>query len=276
MPTTGALPAQASFADSTADKDRRMNRFLLPAILLSSFIYGCAFPPHRELKAARAAFAEAHAGGAAELASARYRTAREALDTGEALMANCAYRQARKTLPYAEDLALQAAEAARVERKRRDDEERRIQGKLLGLKERLREENQTQLIPSPTAPKPSRPELSKTKIKSTTKKKASTENEGTGKSPSTPALPSSYTVIASETLWIIAAKKEIYQDPLLWPLLYRANRDQIKDPRQVDAGQTLNIPRNQSPSELAETRNLAQKSDIFPLAPPMKNSFAPP
>jgi nucleoid-associated protein YgaU len=31
-------------------------------------------------------------------------------------------------------------------------------------------------------------------------------------------------------------------DPTLWPLLYRANRDQIKDPSLLYPGQRLTIP----------------------------------
>ena len=40
-----------------------------------------------------------------------------------------------------------------------------------------------------------------------------------------------YRVGAGETLWTIAAQQGIYGDPLLWPLIYQANRDQIRDPK---------------------------------------------
>ena len=73
----------------------------------------------------------------------------------------------------------------------------------------------------------------------------------------------SYTVSEGELLWSIAKRPDIYGDPLLWPLLYQANRDQIKDPRQIYAGQTLTIPRNVSEEERERARNLAKKSDIF-------------
>ena len=117
-----------------------MSRFLLSALLLIFFGHGCASPPHRELETVRAALAEARSLGADELAPARYRTAREVLENSEAFMAEGQYRQARETLPYAEGLARQATKAARIEWKRRDTEDRRIQGQLQGLKERLREE----------------------------------------------------------------------------------------------------------------------------------------
>jgi LysM repeat protein len=43
-----------------------------------------------------------------------------------------------------------------------------------------------------------------------------------------------------ETLWAIA--KMTVGDPTLWPALYLANRDQIKDPALVYPGQQLAIP----------------------------------
>jgi len=53
-----------------------------------------------------------------------------------------------------------------------------------------------------------------------------------------------YTVRRGETLPQIAARSEIYNDASLWPLIYRANRDQIRDPKQLWPGQVLKIPRN--------------------------------
>ena len=72
-----------------------------------------------------------------------------------------------------------------------------------------------------------------------------------------------YTVSEGELLWTIAKRADVYGDPLLWPLLYQANRDQIKDPRKIYPGQTLTIPRNVSEEEREKARNLAKKSDIF-------------
>ncbi len=73
----------------------------------------------------------------------------------------------------------------------------------------------------------------------------------------------SYIVSDGELLWIIAKRPDVYGDPFLWPLLYQANRDQIKDPRKIYAGQTLTIPRNVSEEERQKARNLAKKSNFF-------------
>lgn len=74
-----------------------------------------------------------------------------------------------------------------------------------------------------------------------------------------------YTVQEGDSLWGIAARNDVYGDPLLWLLLYQGNRDQIKDPRQVYAGQTLTINRNVSDTEREEARNRAKASGIFPI-----------
>lgn len=54
-------------------------------------------------------------------------------------------------------------------------------------------------------------------------------------------LPEYHKVKKGETLEIIA--KEIYGDPEKWILIYRANKDKIKDANIVHPGQILSIPK---------------------------------
>lgn len=61
-----------------------------------------------------------------------------------------------------------------------------------------------------------------------------------------------------ETLWAIAATT--IGDATLWPALYRANRDQIKNPTLVYPGQRLTIPAI-DPSTRAELRREARALD---------------
>lgn len=61
--------------------------------------------------------------------------------------------------------------------------------------------------------------------------------------------PPFYTVRRGETLPQIAARNEIYNDASLWPIIYRANRDQIRDPKRLWPGQVLRIPRHFSRDE---------------------------
>jgi len=72
-----------------------------------------------------------------------------------------------------------------------------------------------------------------------------------------PPLLNSYTVKRGETLPQISAQPGVYGDVLLWPLLYRANRDQIRNPRQLWPGQVLRIPRNLSRDDIQEARRYA-------------------
>ena len=50
-------------------------------------------------------------------------------------------------------------------------------------------------------------------------------------------------VVKGECLWWIAEYKGIYGDPFKWPVIYKANRHQIKDPDLIYPGQELIIPR---------------------------------
>ena len=98
-------------------------------------------------------------------------------------------------------------------------------------------------------------------------------SDHTDPTPDAPEEPTycsytSYEVGEGETLWTIANQSVVYGDSLLWPLLYQANRDQIKDPRQVYPGQILNIRRDLSAQDIEDARKRALESDIFPVPKP--------
>jgi len=87
----------------------------------------------------------------------------------------------------------------------------------------------------------------------------------------------SYTVMGGDNLWNISGKSAIYSDPYQWPLIYKANRSQIKDPDLIFPGQTFDIDRNASSAEIdaaidhARTRGAwsvgdAEQSDLDYLA----------
>ena len=72
----------------------------------------------------------------------------------------------------------------------------------------------------------------------------------------------SYSVRRGETLPQIAARPEIYNDTALWPIIYRANRDQVRDPYQLWPGQILKIPRGFSKDEAVEARRQSYRRGI--------------
>lgn len=74
-----------------------------------------------------------------------------------------------------------------------------------------------------------------------------------------PPQPTSHTVRRGETLPQISARTEIYNDSSLWPLIYRANRDQIRDPKQLWPGQVLKIPRHFSREEAIEAKRFSAR-----------------
>jgi len=68
----------------------------------------------------------------------------------------------------------------------------------------------------------------------------------------------SYTVVRGDNLWNISGKSSIYGDPYQWPLIFKANRGQIKDPDLIIPGQNFDIDRNASSSEIDAAINHAR------------------
>lgn len=87
------------------------------------------------------------------------------------------------------------------------------------------------------------------------------EIKSQGKADVLEVYPTIYVVKRNETLPSIAARHEIYNDSFMWPLIYKANRDQIKDPKAVYVGQDLKIPRDISMEEIIAARREAGAPD---------------
>ncbi|RII27822.1 MAG: peptidoglycan-binding protein [Geobacter sp.] len=75
-------------------------------------------------------------------------------------------------------------------------------------------------------------------------------------------LPAYHTVKRGESLPQIASRQDVYNEANLWPLIYRANRDQISDTRHIWPGQVLRIPRNVSREDIQEARRFAQTKPL--------------
>ncbi|MCD5401386.1 LysM peptidoglycan-binding domain-containing protein, partial [candidate division NPL-UPA2 bacterium] len=56
-------------------------------------------------------------------------------------------------------------------------------------------------------------------------------------------LAITHTVVKGETLWDIAGYEHIYGDPLMWRVIFEANRDILDHPDALRPGQVLVIPR---------------------------------
>ena len=53
-------------------------------------------------------------------------------------------------------------------------------------------------------------------------------------------------MVRGDSLWGISGMSEIYGNPYQWPLIYKANRDKIKDADLIYPGQQFDIDRNAS------------------------------
>ncbi len=71
-------------------------------------------------------------------------------------------------------------------------------------------------------------------------------------------LVDNYTVVRGDNLWNISGKSEVYSDPYQWPLIFKANRSQIKDPDLIFPGQNFAIDRNASSAEIDAAVNHAR------------------
>ncbi|MBE9559376.1 MAG: LysM peptidoglycan-binding domain-containing protein [Proteobacteria bacterium] len=76
---------------------------------------------------------------------------------------------------------------------------------------------------------------------------------------------SSYSVVRGDNLWNISGKDEVYADPYQWPLIYKTNRDKIKDADLIMPGQVLDIDQNASASEIDAAVNHAKTRGAWSL-----------
>jgi len=74
-----------------------------------------------------------------------------------------------------------------------------------------------------------------------------------------------YTVMAGDSLWAISGKSEVYGNPYQWPLIYKANRDKIKDADLIYPGQEFDIDQSASASDIDAAVNHAKTRGAWSL-----------
>jgi nucleoid-associated protein YgaU len=75
----------------------------------------------------------------------------------------------------------------------------------------------------------------------------------------------SYSVVRGDNLWNISGKEEVYANPYQWPLIYKTNRDKIKDADLIYPGQVFDIDQNASASEIDAAVNHAKTRGAWSL-----------
>jgi hypothetical protein len=61
----------------------------------------------------------------------------------------------------------------------------------------------------------------------------------------------SYNVVRGDHLWGISAKPTIYGNPYQWPLIFKANRDRIKDADVIEPGQVFSIDKSPAGADVS-------------------------
>jgi nucleoid-associated protein YgaU len=79
---------------------------------------------------------------------------------------------------------------------------------------------------------------------------------------------SNYSVVRGDNLWDISGKDSVYANSYQWPLIYKTNRNKIKDADLIYPGQVFDIDQNASASEIdaavrhAKTRGAWSVGDV--------------
>lgn len=62
-----------------------------------------------------------------------------------------------------------------------------------------------------------------------------------------------------ESLWTISARPDIYSNPFLWPLIWQSNKETVKNPSSLRAGQVLKIRPNPTVNEVVDAVTYARE-----------------
>jgi len=81
--------------------------------------------------------------------------------------------------------------------------------------------------------------------------------------PNEKAINDTYNVVKGDCLWKISARPDIYSDPFEWPLLFKANRDQIQDPDLIEINQELAINKDYTQEQVNDAIQKAKDTPTY-------------
>jgi len=257
-------------------KNVRLSGMILLIFLVVIAFAGCAKPPTEELADAKLEFQKATDEGAQQFAPEQYMSAEEALNQANQLMEQRKYKEARKKALEALQLARQARSAS-VDNKNvasRDAQEMynlalqavnsankaggysfpETEAQMTAANNTLMEAKAAyeagdyatakQLAEKALVDAQKVEALAKQVYAQKEKEAAQQASLRVGDSEAFRIpYPTEHVVIKGETLWWIAEYKQIYNDPFQWPLIYKANRDKIRDPDLIYPDQVFAITR---------------------------------
>jgi hypothetical protein len=76
-------------------------------------------------------------------------------------------------------------------------------------------------------------------------------------------LAQKYLVVTGDTLWDISGMKITYKDNFQWPLIFKANRDQIKDPDLIYPKQEFLIRKDWTDGDINKARKDASDTPKY-------------
>lgn len=238
--------------------------FIISISVAIAGLAGCAQPPVAELEVARSLVRHAAEIGAADWSPGEYQLARDALDAAEQQMEKQQYRSAARTI----SLAQRYAEVARIESEQAVARLAELERQRAEKAIRQQEQRQRDLAEQEVAQRQQELERRRQLETRLAAERAASAASGAKTTappppPVEPAKVERYEVRAGQNLAEIASLPEVYGDGLLWPLIYRANRDQIKTPSEIAPGQVLDIPRDKNLEELEAARQEAKELNLF-------------
>ncbi|MCW8860528.1 MAG: hypothetical protein OQK50_03310 [Deltaproteobacteria bacterium] len=234
---------------------------LLLVLVCILFVAGCAKPPVVELEDVRSVVAHAYASGAARHAPGEYQLASSALLAAEQQVKDGEHRKALRTLALARRYSSEALTITLVRKQQMAAEQQRLAEEKRIEEAQIERQLELQRLEELRKQKELQKKLAQPLLKKKAKpapiaKKAPVE-------PPKPQLVDQIEVLPGENLAMIAARAEVYNDALLWPLIYKANRDQIKDPIEIFTGQVFVIPRDKNREEAEAARLEARELNLF-------------
>lgn len=246
----------------------------LVAVMMLVAFAGCAKAPTEEMSDARMAFQAATDAGAQTYASGKYMSAEEALNEATVLMEKKKYKEAREKALEALKLSREAHANAVSSKNMANRGAEEIYEMALAV---LNSANQAgaytyaeaQMLDAErtleeakrayeagdyvTAKQLAQAALEKAQQAEAIAKQVGMQKKdeqvrriaGEIADPGATRMPypTNHVVIKGESLWWIAEYKQIYDDPFQWPVIYRANRDKIRDPDLIYPDQNFVIPR---------------------------------
>ena len=197
----------------------------------------CAKEPVDELQLAEKAMLTAGNSDAPQWAPDAYKVAKEKLNKGKTLIAEKNYKEAGPALNEAAKLAdvarREAIRAKKITEEQANEEVRKLE------QERVERELAKKR------------ELEQKKLEAEKQKRIEEEKKKNAQR---------YVVKNGDCLWKIA--KKLYGEPLMWTIIYEANKKTLKSPHLIKPGQTLIIPPQKTLKEqLKENKYMVKRGD---------------